>query len=85
VHLGCRVPWCKTSQWFECPCHGSQYNRVGEKKGGPAPRGLDRFALSVDGGIVNVDTKQVISGPPIGTNTTGQETEGPHCVGGKAE
>jgi cytochrome b6-f complex iron-sulfur subunit len=20
VHLGCRVPWCETSQWFECPC-----------------------------------------------------------------
>jgi len=37
-HLGCRVPECKSSQWFECPCHGSQYNRVGEKKGGPAPR-----------------------------------------------
>ncbi len=31
VHLGCRVPNCPTSQWFECPCHGSQYNRVGEK------------------------------------------------------
>lgn len=83
VHLGCRVPWCKTSQWFECPCHGSQYNRVGEKKGGPAPRGLDRFVVTVDGGIVNVDTKQVIQGPPIGTNTTGQEAEGPHCVGGR--
>ncbi|MFN2609048.1 MAG: ubiquinol-cytochrome c reductase iron-sulfur subunit [Acidimicrobiales bacterium] len=85
VHLGCRVPWCKTSQWFECPCHGSQYNRVGEKKGGPAPRGLDRFAVSVEGGQVTVDTKQVIQGPPIGTNTTGQEAEGPHCVGGSAE
>ncbi len=85
VHLGCRVPWCKTSQWFECPCHGSQYNRVGEKKGGPAPRGLDRFAISVDGGQVVVDTKQVITGPPIGTNTTGQEAEGPHCVGGASE
>ena len=34
-HLGCRVPSCATSQWFECGCHGSQYNRVGEKKGGP--------------------------------------------------
>ncbi|MEA2686744.1 MAG: cytochrome b6-f complex iron-sulfur subunit [Actinomycetota bacterium] len=81
VHLGCRVPWCKTSQWFECPCHGSQYNRVGEKKGGPAPRGLDRFVVSVDGGSVVVDTKMVIPGPPIGTNTTGQEAEGPHCIG----
>ena len=45
-HLGCRVPWCQTSQWFECPCHGSKYNRVGEKRGGPAPRGMDRFVLS---------------------------------------
>ena len=81
VHLGCRVPWCKTSQWFECPCHGSQYNRVGEKKGGPAPRGLDRFRLTVEGGNVTVDTSTIIPGPPIGTNTTGQESEGPHCIG----
>jgi cytochrome b6-f complex iron-sulfur subunit len=85
VHLGCRVPWCKTSQWFECPCHGSQYNRVGEKKGGPAPRGLDRFSATVEGGVIVVDTKTVIPGPPIGTNTTGQEAEGPHCIGSASE
>jgi cytochrome b6-f complex iron-sulfur subunit len=80
VHLGCRVPWCQTSQWFECPCHGSQYNRVGEKKGGPAPRGLDRFPVDVSGGQITVDTGSVILGPPIGVNTTGQEAEGPHCI-----
>jgi cytochrome b6-f complex iron-sulfur subunit len=80
VHLGCRVPWCKSSQWFECPCHGSKYNRVGEKKGGPAPRGLDRFPVSVAGGQVVVDTGLLSIGPPIGTNTTGQEAEGPHCA-----
>jgi len=81
-HLGCRVPSCATSQWFECPCHGSQYNQAGEKKGGPAPRGMDRFAMTVAGGKLTVDTGTVIQGPPIGTNTTGQEAEGPHCVGG---
>jgi cytochrome b6-f complex iron-sulfur subunit len=81
-HLGCRVPECATSQWFECGCHGSQYNRVGEKKGGPAPRGMDRFAMEVSGSSFIVDTGTVIEGPPIGTNTTGQEAEGPHCVGG---
>ncbi|HVW31709.1 MAG TPA: Rieske 2Fe-2S domain-containing protein [Acidimicrobiia bacterium] len=80
VHLGCRVPWCATSQWFECPCHGSKYSRVGEKKGGPAPRGLDRFPADVDGGQVTINTGIVVQGPPIGTNTTGQEAEGPHCV-----
>ena len=82
VHLGCRVPQCLTSQWFECQCHGSQYNRNGEKKGGPAPRGLDRFPLTVSGGNISVNTAQIITGPPIGTNTTGQEAAGPHCVGG---
>jgi len=79
-HLGCRVPNCETSQWFECPCHGSQYNRVGEKKGGPAPRGMDRFGVTVTNGVVSVDTSNVFIGPPIGTNTTGQEAEGPHCI-----
>lgn len=81
-HLGCRVPWCDTSQWFECPCHGSRYNRVGEKKFGPAPRGLDMFPVAISGGVVSVDTGVVIQGLPIGTNTTGQEAEGPNCVGG---
>lgn len=81
-HLGCRVPSCATSQWFECPCHGSQYNQVGEKKGGPAPRGMDHFAMEVSGGVLTVNTGQIILGPAIGTNTTGQEAEGPHCVTG---
>ena len=84
-HLGCRVPWCITSQWFECPCHGSQYNRVGEKKAGPAPRGMDQFPISIEGGQISVDTGTIVDGPPIGTNTTGQEAEGPHCVGGSGE
>ena len=85
VHLGCRVPSCETSQWFECPCHGSQYNRVGEKKGGPAPRGLDRFPLTAGGGSLTVDTAIIIQGPAIGVNTTGQEAEGPNCISGGGE
>lgn len=81
-HLGCRVPECVPSQWFECPCHGSKYNQVGEKRGGPAPRGMDRFATEIgaDGSLI-VDTGTIIQGPPIGTNTTGQEAEGPACIG----
>jgi cytochrome b6-f complex iron-sulfur subunit len=80
-HLGCRVPQCLPSQWFECGCHGSKYNRVGEYKEGPAPRGMDRFAMSVDANNnFVVDTGTIISGPPKGTNTTGQEAEGPACI-----
>ncbi len=80
-HLGCRVPECGSSQFFECPCHGSFYNQVGEKRGGPAPRGMDFFAMSVDGGVLKVNTGNIIGGPNIGVNTTGQEREGPSCLG----
>ncbi|NND74235.1 MAG: Rieske 2Fe-2S domain-containing protein [Ilumatobacter sp.] len=81
-HLGCRVPQCVSSQWFECGCHGSQYNRVGEKKGGPAPRGMDHFPLEFSAAEeVTVDTGVIVQGAAIGTNTTGQEAEGPNCVG----
>ena len=77
------MPECKSSQWFECPCHGSQYNRVGEKKAGPAPRGMDHFVVTVgSSGDVVIDTSRVITGAAIGTNTTGQEAEGPHCITG---
>jgi len=79
-HLGCRVPWCQTSQWFECPCHGSKYNAVGEKKAGPAPRGMDRFGIAFNGDNITIDTETVILGPPVGTNTTGQNAAGPLCV-----
>jgi cytochrome b6-f complex iron-sulfur subunit len=80
VHLGCRVPFCAQSQWFECPCHGSKYNNAGEYRDGPAPRGMDRFAVMVQNGTVQVDTSLVVEGPPRGINTTKQDPEGPFCV-----
>ncbi|MGH2696691.1 MAG: ubiquinol-cytochrome c reductase iron-sulfur subunit, partial [Actinomycetota bacterium] len=80
VHLGCRVPFCTQSQWFECPCHGSKYNRAGEYRDGPAPRSMDRFRVIVQDGLVSVDTGTRIDGPPRGTDTTQQQPEGPFCV-----
>ena len=64
VHLGCRVPWCNTSQGFECPCHGSKYNMVGEYYAGPAPRNLDRFIVNVNSsGKFIIDTGSIIESP----------------------
>jgi cytochrome b6-f complex iron-sulfur subunit len=81
VHLGCRVPFCEQSQWFECPCHGSKYNTAGEYKLGPAPRGMDRFRIEItDSGDVMVDTSEVILGPPRGTDTLRRPQSGPFCV-----
>jgi len=80
VHLGCRVPWCSTSQGFECPCHGSKYNLVGEYEAGPAPRNLDRFVVEVteDGRFI-IDTGTVIQ-TARATVKTVPYPQGPSCV-----
>ena len=75
TYLGCRVPQC-LNQWFECGCHGSQYNRVG-RRGWPGPEGMDHFPLEFSAAGVTVDTGTFVQGVPIGVNTTGQEAEGP--------
>jgi len=81
VHLGCRVPFCGSSKWFECPCHGSKYNEAGEYRLGPAPKGMDRFKITIDdSGNVLVDTSTIVSGPPRGTETINQPPEGAFCV-----
>jgi len=82
VHLGCRVPFCNSSKWFECPCHGSKYNEAGEYKLGPAPHGMDRFKITVDGsGNVLVNTSEIVLGPPRGTDTISPSgPQGAFCV-----
>ena len=44
-HLGCMIPAaCEERGRFQCLCHQSTYNIIGEKlRLGPAPRGMDRF------------------------------------------
>jgi cytochrome b6-f complex iron-sulfur subunit len=67
-HLGCKPNPCEKNFWLECPCHGSRYDRLGVKADGaqygPAPRGMDRFAVSVDGsGALTIDTGKITLGP----------------------
>ena len=44
---------------------------------------MDRYPASIaSNGDVTIDTGTLVPGPAIGTNTTGQEAEGPHCTSG---
>jgi cytochrome b6-f complex iron-sulfur subunit len=79
VHLGCRVPWCAPSQGFECPCHGSRYNAVGEYFGGPAPRNLDRFVVENQGGRFIIRTGSIIETPRAPEQSV-QYPQGPSCI-----
>ena len=52
THLGCILE--RSSEGFECPCHGSCYNEEGRVLSGPAPRDLSWYRVSkaADGKIV---------------------------------
>lgn len=61
THLGCTVNRIKTG--YHCPCHGSLFNNQGKVIGGPAPRPLPWFlvTLSKDQRLV-VDKSRVVNG-----------------------
>jgi cytochrome b6-f complex iron-sulfur subunit len=47
THLGCLYAWVEVNGRFECPCHGSKFELDGQFIEGPAPRSLDRFAMTI--------------------------------------
>ena len=47
THLGCLPKWVDVNNRFECPCHGSKFERDGLYIEGPAPRSLDRFKTTI--------------------------------------
>ena len=58
-HLpGERLWWCPTTHTFRAPTHGEWFAADGTRLGGPARRGLDRFAARVRGRtlVVRLDT-----------------------------
>lgn len=59
-HLGCTIPWRDSQDEFECPCHGSVYDRTGVLIAGPAPRPMDLMQITVDpAGNIVVNTGEI--------------------------
>lgn len=54
THLGCTPNYLAAEAKFKCPCHGSGFRLSGINFEGPAPRPLERAAVSIadDGQIV---------------------------------
>jgi len=82
-HLGCGVPFCESSGFFECPCHGSKFNIGGEWITGPAPRGMDQHPLAIVGHDLTVDTSTKTPGPDHGSAKFSSKSLGPSCEGGQ--
>jgi cytochrome b6-f complex iron-sulfur subunit len=54
THLGCIIGLSDTG--FACPCHGSRFDQDGNVTGGPAPRPLPWFKVSLaPNGEIEVD------------------------------
>ena len=60
THLGCSVPWNADEQRFTCPCHASAFDIHGDIVNAPAPRPLDLFPVTIEEGIVSVDTNRPV-------------------------
>jgi cytochrome b6-f complex iron-sulfur subunit len=62
THLGCTPNWLEAEQKFKCPCHGSGFYKDGVNFEGPAPRPLERYAISLaDDGQLEVDKSRTFN------------------------
>lgn len=50
THLGCVVGWNKSESIWECPCHGSRFDRFGTVVNGPATVDLAPISAAPGGG-----------------------------------
>ena len=77
THLGCRVLWPEDPRFgagvaltdkveYVDPCGGSVFATEGACIGGPCPRGLDRYRVTVDRGTAEIDLTQLQTGPARG-------------------
>lgn len=56
THLSCSVPWLADEERFVCPCHASAFDRKGDVLEPPAPRAMDLFEVTIEHGVVRIDT-----------------------------
>ena len=57
-HLGCPVAWTSSSSTFNCPCHGSVFNKGGDRIAGPAPAPLYKHRFHIKDGHLWVEGRQ---------------------------
>ena len=54
THLGCPVAWIAGDNRFECPCHGSQFNRNLSVYHGPAADPLHQHEFTLSGDTMTI-------------------------------
>jgi Rieske Fe-S protein len=78
THVGCPVRYADAAKRFICPCHGSVFDFLGGRVGGPAVRPLDRFATRLRDGQLEIGPRYSVNSQlePMAPRDPGQDTDG---------
>ncbi|MEI7556997.1 ubiquinol-cytochrome c reductase iron-sulfur subunit [Candidatus Chlorohelix sp.] len=55
THAGCSVGYRAAQKDLYCGCHGSQFDKDGIRTAGPAPRPLDKYAVTIKNGEIMIN------------------------------
>jgi menaquinol-cytochrome c reductase iron-sulfur subunit len=77
-HAGCPVRWVEAAERFICPCHGSVFDILGRRVGGPAERPIDRFYTRVSKGEVEIGPRYSVNSSlrPFSPRAPGEPLDG---------
>ena len=79
-HLGDRIAFCEPSETFVELGHGGLFDREGRYLSGPPQRGMDRVAVRVSDGRIEIDPETVTPGPA--RSVVGEQPTGRLCGSG---
>jgi len=61
THLGCMTRYERDANQIACPCHGSRFQLDGHVKQGPAPKPLPRLQITLERGVLVVDSSKRVA------------------------
>lgn len=65
THLGCMTRYVPENAQLACPCHGSRFSLDGRVTAGPAPRPLRRLEITIERGVLVVDSSKQVAADAI--------------------